>query len=169
MLEEIKIFLNITDDSKNSLLEIWKIEAKEFIKSIIWDFEEKNKMEIFLSKKWKAFIPGINLKIVKIEKNSWTLLNPSYKEVSEHRFLNWVLYLAFNWEIRVFYSVGYKDIPDDIKMAIKLYIKDKFDFENGKIKKEVVDGDSIEFELDKTTKNTINSLIGKYKSYDFSA
>ena len=41
MLNELKRYLNIENNEKDFLLENWILEAKEFIKSIIWEFEKK--------------------------------------------------------------------------------------------------------------------------------
>lgn len=169
-LEELKKYLNITDNSKDFI--IWERykEALQFIFSYTWDLNFKDNLEkVFMNKTWKIFIPDFSLKIKKIEKNIWNFYKPAYKTVENYRFLNWCLYLAEYWEIRVFYSTGYQTLPEDVKTAIKLYLKDKFLFEVWKIKTEIVDMDRVDFELDKSTEDKIFSLISKYKIYDFSA
>ena len=169
MLNELKRYLNIENNEKDFLLENWILEAKEFIKSEIWEFEKSEKQITCVSKNGKIFLSWINIEIKNIEKNIWDFLNPRFEEKRNFRFINNILYLDFFWELIITYNSWFNLLPDDLKQAIFLYIKEKNDFENGKIKKEVVDMDSVEFELDNSTKNKIFSLISKYKIYDFSA
>lgn len=170
MLNKIKNYLNIKWDEKDFLIEIWISEAKEFIKSEIWEFERTEKEIIQFSKFWKIFLNGINIKINKIEENFWTFLSPSFKTFWwNYRFLNNILYLHKNSEFKIYFSVWFEELPLNIKQAIFLYVKEKFEFENWKIKTEIVDMDRVDFELDKSVENKIFSLISKYKAYDFSA
>ena len=169
MLNELKIYLNIENNEKDFLLENWILEAKEFIKSIIWEFEKKTFEKNLISENKMIFLHWVNINISKIEKNIWNFFNPEYQEINKCRFENNCVFLQDKWEYKVYYSVGFQNIPLDIKTAIFLYTKEKNSFENWKISKESVDMDMIEFELDKNVDNTINSLISKYKLYDFSA
>ena len=158
MLNELKRYLNIETNKKDFLLENRILEAKEFIKSEIWEFEKSEKQITCVSKNGKIFLSWINIEIKNIEKNIWDFLNPRFEEKGNFRFINNILYLDFFWELRITYNSWFNLLPDDLKQAIFLYIK-----------KEVVDMDSVEFELDNSTKNKIFSLISKYKIYDFSA
>lgn len=169
MLEEIKKYLNILDNEKDFLIENWLQEAKEFIKSEIWEFEKSEKNISRITENGKIFLSWINLEIVKVEKNIWTFLKPVLEEKTDFRFLNNILYLNNCWEYFITYNSWFEEFPADLKQAIFLYLKEKNDFENGKIKTEVVDMDRIDFELDKSIQNKIFSLISKYKIYDFSA
>ena len=169
MLNELKRYLNIENNEKDFLLENWILEAKEFIKSIIWEFEKKTFEKNLISENKMIFLHWVNINISKIEKNIWNFFNPEYQEINKYRFENNCVFLQDKWEYRIHYSVGFQNIPLDIKTAIVLYIKEKNSFENWKISKETVDMDMIEFELDKNVDNAINSLISKYKLYDFSA
>lgn len=168
MLEEIKKYLNILDNEKDFLIENWLQEAKEFIKSEIWEFEKSEKNISKITENGKIFLSWINLEIVKVEKNIWTFLKPVLEEKTDFRFLNNILYLNNCWEYFITYNSWFEELPADLKQAIFLYLKEKNDFENGKIKTEVVDMDRVDFELDKSIQNKIFSLISKYKIYDFS-
>lgn len=169
MLNELKKYLNIETEEKDFLLENWLSEAKEFIKSEIWEFEKSEKILTDYSKNGKIFLSWINLEIEKVEKNIWDFLEPEFETKTKFRFINNILYLDFFWEVRVTYNSWFEELPTDLKQAIFLYVKEKNNFEDWKIKTEIVDMDRVDFELDKSVENKIFSLIYKYKIYDFSA
>lgn len=169
MIEEIKKYLNIEGQEKDFLLENWFLEAKEFIKSEIWEFEKSEKIITDYSKNGKIFLSWINLEIKKVEKNIWDFLSPKYENKRNFRFINNILYLDFFWEAKVTYNSWFEELPVDLKQAIFLYVKEKNDWQNWKIKTEIVDMDRVDFELDKSVLDKIFSLISKYKIYDFSA
>ena len=63
MLNELKIYLNIENNEKDFLLENWILEAKEFIKSIIWEFEKKTFEKNLISENKMIFLHWVNINI----------------------------------------------------------------------------------------------------------
>lgn len=69
-----------------------------------------------------------------------------------------------NWE-QIF--VNNSD-SDNIISCILVLTKDLYDFHEWKLKKETVDWDSVEYEINKWVLDMVNKLLSKYKEYDFS-
>ena len=171
-LEDIKILCEIEDNTKDSILSIYEIQAIEEIKNKIWEFEKEEVQEEFEIKNSKVFIYWINVEVLEVYENTWD----DYEEVWElvdnedYFFENWILNLDLSWNIKVKYNRGYlqDNIPNDIKTSIILLTKNHYDFSNWKIKKETVDWDSVEYDFWKSDIwKTINGLLNKYIDYDF--
>lgn len=195
-LEEIKDICKITDTNSDNLIQIYENHAIEDIKSKIGNFIQESFELVDCVKNGKVFLDGINLTISSVHLNTWTAFSRNWEEVNLEDFFyeNGILFLSISWQVKISYMTGFlvdigndvNNIPKDIKNAIILHVVDSFERNEikkgivswGRVKKETVDGDTIEYEslwsssisvMSPETIMKIDSLLSKYKSYGFQA
>ena len=187
LLDDIKTFLGITDTSEDVNLWAFLQEILTELSWYIWPFLEESHINTFNLHNGKCYLHGTKVIITKVEYSScvWFAKNWQELDTDHYSFENTILETPYcYWKLKVSYSTGYSEdgIPDDIKNIILMYVKDKRDkqsqitqiWSGQLLKKEVVDGDSFEFQtLSTSTLETTNpaiktamlSLKSKYQCY----
>jgi len=168
-LQDLKTYLNITDTSKDDLLNFYVDWINKFIKSYTWRNIEAQDYEETFNGDWTFLYLVKNYpinSIAKIENKEWdTREEINYKwymeEIGEIYFDTLLIKWINNYKVS--YNWWYETIPWDLKLAwLKLAGKlyNKADW----IKQESNAGDSITFtsEIDME----IQSILDNYKLYN---
>lgn len=174
-IDDLKAYLWITWNEYDAVLQLFLDSASSYVESYIGRWIKPKEYTKYINGNWQLTIVLDNYPIISItsfDLDQWTIETPDYQPVDANRYRTdddngTIMLTAPQYRglqnYRINYRAWYVEFPWDLKLAILKLASSYYSNRNSDgIKKEVVDGDSIEYEVSQIP-TSVMSILDQYR------